>query len=101
MPDKSTARQRWKDALQQRNMQREEMRASHFRNTPLSHNVPMPAPDAGGQMTVRRGTRMVPLSGDQASETTRKSWQARKQKYGKKGRLSGLTFNKTHKRTKS
>jgi hypothetical protein len=94
---KPTAKQRWQAALQKRNMQREEIRNSSFRNTPLSHATAIPATD----MMVRRGTRLKALTGAQASATTRKSWQARKEKYGKKGRASKLTFHKTHKRIKS
>lgn len=103
MPPKPPANQRWKDALQTRNMEREQLRANSFRQGPLTAAgvVPVPAPGAGGQMTVQRGTRMHTISAEQASATTQKSWQARKEKYGKKGRASVLTFSKTHKRLKS
>jgi len=93
---KPLAKQRWQAALQKRNMEREELRNNAFRTTPLAKATAVPTTD----MMVRRGTRMMPLSGSQASETTRKSWQARKQKYGKKGRASRLTFNKVHNRLK-
>lgn len=100
MPDsnpKPTARQRWQQALRERNMQRDEIRNSQFRNTPLAKASVAPTTD----MMVKRGTRVMSLSSSQASETTRKSWQKRKETYGKKGRVSSLTFSNTHKRTKS
>lgn len=77
-------------------MQRDELRNNNFRSTPLAKATAIPTTDH----MVRRGTRIVPLSHSQASETTRKSWQARKQKYGKVGRASKLTFSKSHKQTK-
>lgn len=94
---KPTAKQRWQAALQKRNMLREEMRNNSFRNTPLAKATAAPTLD----LMVRRGTRVMALSRSQASETTRKSWQKRKETYGKKGRSSSLTFSKSHRRIKS
>lgn len=95
---KPTARQRWSQAVAQRNLERDELRNSKLRGTPLAKASVAPI----GDHMVRRGTRVMAITRAQASETTRKSWQARKQKYGKKGRASSLTFNRSkHRRTKS
>ncbi len=90
------AKARWQAALRARNMAREQIRNDSFRTTPI---VKGPAPTAN--LMVQRGTRAMLLSRSQASETTRKSWQTRKETYGRKGRLSKLTFSRSHKRFKS
>ena len=95
-PVRPTARQRWQEALAQRNLQRDEIRNNKLRGTPLAKASAAPV----GDHMVKRGTRVIALSRQQASDTTRKSWQERKQKYGKKGRASSLTFHKSHKRIK-
>jgi hypothetical protein len=92
-----TASQRWSQAVAQRNLERDEMRNTKLRGTPLAKATVTPV----GDHMVRRGTRVMALSRKQASDTTRKSWQARKQKYGRKGRASSLTFDRSrHSRTK-
>jgi hypothetical protein len=97
-PPKPRAIERWQQALALRNMERDELRNNRLRGTPLAKAAVTPI----GDHMVKRGTRVMALSRQQASETTRKSWQQRKQKYGKKGRASSLTFNRTaHKRIKS
>lgn len=92
---KLNARQRWEQALRQRNLERDDLRTNKLHGTPLAPSTTQPT----GEMMVRRGTRMISLTRRDASAATRKSWQARKQKYGKKGRVSRLTFAKTHNKT--
>jgi hypothetical protein len=99
-PARLPARDRWREALAERNRQRDDIRNNKLQGTPLakpSSVVPVPDLSTGDHM-VRRGTRIVTLTRAQASETTRKSWQTRKEKYGKKGRASRRTFQKSHRR---
>lgn len=96
-PPKPMARERWLSAIATRNQERDEIRNTKLRGTPLAKASVAPV----GDHMVRRGTRVIALSRAQASETTRKSWATRRQKFGKQGRVSRLTFNKAHRRTKS
>lgn len=93
-PPHLTARERWNAALAQQRQEREEIRNKKLHGTPLAKTSSTPI----GDHMVRRGTRVIALSRAQASETTRKSWRKRKEKYGKKGRVSGLTFHKSHRK---
>jgi hypothetical protein len=87
--------ERWRQALEDRNTKRESLRVKAFEGTPLAPTkTTVTAIDPNAQMMVRRGNAVMPISHQQATNTTAKSWAARKQTYGKVGRVSKNTFKK-------
>jgi hypothetical protein len=95
MAKKLPKMERWKKALEDRDAKRQQLRDKVFAGTAIA-NPPAPAVvTPQNQMMVKRGTRVVPLDHQTATNTTAKSWPTRKQKFGKVGRQSKNTFKKT------